>query len=75
MVNASTLQAGENLTFDGSAETNGSFFIYGGKGVDTLTGGRAPTCSSSPRTGGSPRPTMSTAAAARTRWCFAAITA
>jgi hypothetical protein len=39
MVNASTLQAGENLTFDGSAETNGSFFIYGGKGVDTLTGG------------------------------------
>jgi Ca2+-binding RTX toxin-like protein len=39
LVNASTLQAGENLTFDGSAETNGSFFIYGGKGVDTLTGG------------------------------------
>jgi Ca2+-binding RTX toxin-like protein len=38
-VNASTLKAGENLTFDGSAETNGSFFIYGGKGVDTLTGG------------------------------------
>jgi VCBS repeat-containing protein len=39
LVNASTLLAGENLTFDGSAETNGSFFIYGGKGVDTLTGG------------------------------------
>jgi Ca2+-binding RTX toxin-like protein len=39
MINASTLQAGENLTFDGHAETNGSFFIYGGKGVDTLTGG------------------------------------
>jgi Ca2+-binding RTX toxin-like protein len=39
LVNASVLQAGENLTFDGSAETNGSFFIYGGKGVDTLTGG------------------------------------
>jgi VCBS repeat-containing protein len=39
LVNASTLEAGENLTFDGSAETNGSFFIYGGKGVDTLTGG------------------------------------
>jgi Ca2+-binding RTX toxin-like protein len=39
LLNASTLQAGENLTFDGSAETNGSFFIYGGKGVDTLTGG------------------------------------
>src|SRR4051794_19141700 len=39
MVNASTLLAGENLTFDGHAETNGTFFIYGGKGVDTLTGG------------------------------------
>jgi Ca2+-binding RTX toxin-like protein len=38
-VNAAVLQAGENLTFDGSAETDGSFFIYGGKGVDTLTGG------------------------------------
>ncbi|MEA3034734.1 MAG: serralysin [Sphingomonadales bacterium] len=38
-VNASTLEAGENLTFNGSAETNGTFFIYGGKGVDTLTGG------------------------------------
>jgi VCBS repeat-containing protein len=39
LVNASTLEAGENLTFDGHLETNGSFFIYGGKGVDTLTGG------------------------------------
>jgi len=39
IVNASTLEAGENLTFDGHAETDGSFFIYGGKGVDTLTGG------------------------------------
>jgi Ca2+-binding RTX toxin-like protein len=39
MINASTLEAGENLTFDGHAETDGSFFIYGGKGVDTLTGG------------------------------------
>jgi VCBS repeat-containing protein len=38
-VNASRLGAGENLTFDGHAETDGSFFIYGGKGVDTLTGG------------------------------------
>ena len=27
------------MTFNGSAETDGSFFIYGGKGVDTLTGG------------------------------------
>ncbi|MEA3037624.1 MAG: hypothetical protein QOE79_137, partial [Sphingomonadales bacterium] len=39
IVNAAVLQAGENLTFNGSAETNGSFFIYGGKGIDTLTGG------------------------------------
>jgi Ca2+-binding RTX toxin-like protein len=39
LVNASTLQAGENLTFDGHLESDGSFFIYGGKGVDTLTGG------------------------------------
>ncbi|MEA3048272.1 MAG: serralysin [Sphingomonadales bacterium] len=39
MVNASMLEAGENLTFDGHAETDGIFFIYGGKGVDTLTGG------------------------------------
>jgi hypothetical protein len=38
-VNAANLQVGENLTFNGSAETDGSFFIYGGKGVDTLTGG------------------------------------
>jgi Ca2+-binding RTX toxin-like protein len=38
-VNASTLKAGENFTFDGHAETNGSFFLYGGKGVDIFTGG------------------------------------
>ncbi|MFL6857693.1 MAG: calcium-binding protein, partial [Allosphingosinicella sp.] len=39
LVNASTLEAGENLTFDGHLETDGSFFIYGGKGIDALTGG------------------------------------
>lgn len=38
-VNGAQLLAGENLTFDGSAETDGTFFIYGGMGVDTLTGG------------------------------------
>jgi Ca2+-binding RTX toxin-like protein len=38
-VNGSQLLAGEDLTFNGSAETNGSFLMYGGKGVDTLTGG------------------------------------
>jgi Ca2+-binding RTX toxin-like protein len=39
IVNASLLQAGENFTFNGSAETDGSFFIYGGAGTDHLTGG------------------------------------
>ncbi len=39
IVNASTLEAGENFTFDGSAEHDGGFFIYGGKGDDHLTGG------------------------------------
>ena len=38
-VNAAPLLVGENFTFNGSAETNASFLIYGGKGVDTLTGG------------------------------------
>ncbi|MEG3182148.1 FG-GAP-like repeat-containing protein [Sphingomonas sp. LT1P40] len=33
------LGAGNNFTFDGSAETNGSFRIYGGAGTDDLTGG------------------------------------
>jgi Ca2+-binding RTX toxin-like protein len=39
IVNASTLEAGENLTFDAHLEGDGSVFVYGGKGVDTLTGG------------------------------------
>jgi Ca2+-binding RTX toxin-like protein len=34
------LQAGENLTFNGAAETDGSFLIYGGQGDDDLTGGQ-----------------------------------
>ncbi|HEX8480545.1 MAG TPA: cadherin domain-containing protein [Allosphingosinicella sp.] len=33
------LVAGENFTFNGSAETDGSFLIYGGRGADKLTGG------------------------------------
>ena len=38
--NAQSLQAGEDFTFDGSAETDGGrFLVYGGRGVDTLTGG------------------------------------
>jgi Ca2+-binding RTX toxin-like protein len=38
-VDGAKLRVGENLTFNGSAETDGSFFIYGGRGIDTLTGG------------------------------------
>jgi Ca2+-binding RTX toxin-like protein len=39
IVNAQSLRAGEDFTFDGSAETDGRFLIYGGHGVDDLTGG------------------------------------
>lgn len=39
IVDANRLRAGEDFTFDGSAETDGKFFIYGGGGTDTLTGG------------------------------------
>ncbi|HYI40640.1 MAG TPA: Ig-like domain-containing protein, partial [Allosphingosinicella sp.] len=38
-INGSALLAGEDLTFDGSAETDSSFVIYGGRGSDDLTGG------------------------------------
>jgi Ca2+-binding RTX toxin-like protein len=38
-VNAQSLLAGEDFTFDGSAETDGKFLIYAGHGIDTLTGG------------------------------------
>ena len=38
-VNMNTLRAGENVTFDGSAETTGSFLFFGGAGNDVLTGG------------------------------------
>jgi hypothetical protein len=38
-INGSGLIAGENFTFNGSAETDGQFTVYGGKGIDTLTGG------------------------------------
>jgi Ca2+-binding RTX toxin-like protein len=38
-VNAAALLEGEDFTFDGSAETDGSFVVYGGKGKDTLLGG------------------------------------
>jgi Ca2+-binding RTX toxin-like protein len=38
-VDANRLRVGEDFTFNGSAETDGSFFIYGGGGTDLLTGG------------------------------------
>jgi hypothetical protein len=39
VVDANRLRIGEDFTFNGSAETDGAFFIYGGGGTDTLTGG------------------------------------
>ncbi|HYD37697.1 MAG TPA: M10 family metallopeptidase C-terminal domain-containing protein, partial [Allosphingosinicella sp.] len=39
IVNAQSLRVGEDFTFDGSAETDGKFLVYGGHGVDDLTGG------------------------------------
>ncbi|HEX8192491.1 MAG TPA: M10 family metallopeptidase C-terminal domain-containing protein [Allosphingosinicella sp.] len=38
-INGFGLLAGENLTVNGSAETNGAFLIFAGGGIDTLTGG------------------------------------
>jgi Ca2+-binding RTX toxin-like protein len=60
-INASALLAEEDFTFDGIAETDASFVVYGGRGKDTLRAARATTSSSSPR-GGSPTATPSTAA-------------
>ena len=39
IVDFTNLLAGENVTFDGSAETDGAFTFGGGKGIDNLTGG------------------------------------
>jgi choice-of-anchor C domain-containing protein len=39
IVNGQSLLTGENFTFNGSAETDGAFLIYGGNGTDHLTGG------------------------------------
>jgi predicted extracellular nuclease len=38
-INGAALLAGEDLTFDGSAESDAKFLIYGGRGTDHLTGG------------------------------------
>jgi len=39
IIDANRLRVGENFTFNGAAELDGSFFIYGGGGTDNLTGG------------------------------------
>jgi Ca2+-binding RTX toxin-like protein len=38
-VNYNGLRVGENVTFNGSDETDGTFFIFAGRGDDVLTGG------------------------------------
>jgi Ca2+-binding RTX toxin-like protein len=38
-INAAALLEGEDFTFDGSAETDALYVVYGGKGKDMLTGG------------------------------------
>ena len=38
-ISFNTLLAGEDVTFNGSAETDGAFLTYAGEGVETLTGG------------------------------------
>jgi Ca2+-binding RTX toxin-like protein len=39
IVNGQSLREGEDLRFDGAAERDGKFLVYGGHGVDTLRGG------------------------------------
>jgi Ca2+-binding RTX toxin-like protein len=39
IVNGQSLLVGEDFTLDGSAETSGKFLVYGGHGVEDLTGG------------------------------------
>ena len=38
-ISANQLIVGETLVFDGSAETDGSYVVYGGEGADILAGG------------------------------------
>jgi Ca2+-binding RTX toxin-like protein len=40
VITFNTLRAGENVTFNGAAETDGSFITYAGLGTDNLTGGQ-----------------------------------
>ena len=39
IINCNQLRVGEDLTFNGSAETTGSFTFFGGFGTENLTGG------------------------------------
>jgi serralysin len=39
VIDANRLRLGEDFTFNGSAESDGRFFVYGGGGTDTLLGG------------------------------------
>lgn len=39
LVTGMSLLANETLYFDGSAETNGRFLVFGGRGADTIIGG------------------------------------
>jgi Ca2+-binding RTX toxin-like protein len=39
-INGAALLADEDFTFDGSAETDAMFVVYGGKGKDTMLGGQ-----------------------------------
>jgi Ca2+-binding RTX toxin-like protein len=39
MIVAASLQAGEHLVFDGSAEHDGGYVVMGGRDVDTIIGG------------------------------------
>ena len=39
LVTAASLQANETLNFNGAAETNGKFLVFGGRGADTIVGG------------------------------------
>jgi Ca2+-binding RTX toxin-like protein len=39
IVNGQSLLAGEDFAFDGSAESDGKFLLYGGRGIDTFRGG------------------------------------
>ena len=38
-VNMNTLRLGESVAFDGSAETDGEFLFFGGRGSETISGG------------------------------------